>query len=225
VPTIQLIRHGQASFGGADYDVLSDAGHMQSLLVARELANREMNVELVVSGALRRQLDTAEPTSALLEREVIVDARWNEYDMDDILAHHSSTSARAAQEPESEAVSAEEFQGLLEDALAGWIEAGQTTLANESWPAFASRITAAFGELAAELPSGSTGLVFTSGGVIAALCSAALQYPDLSLVAYNRVSINTGITKFVTGRRGLSLVSFNEHGHLERTRPSLITYR
>ncbi len=225
MPRIELIRHGQASFGGADYDVLSDAGRMQSLLVARELANREMNVELVVSGALRRQLDTAEPTSALLEREVIVDARWNEYDMDDILAHHSSTSARATQDPDTEPVSAEQFQGLLEDALAQWIEAGQATQAKESWPAFASRITGALGELAAELPSGSTGLVFTSGGVIAALCSAALHYPDLSLIAYNRVSINTGITKLVTGRRGLSLVSFNEHGHLERTRPPLITYR
>jgi broad specificity phosphatase PhoE len=98
-------------------------------------------------------------------------------------------------------------------------------LARESWPAFASRITAALGELAAELPSGSTGLVFTSGGVIAALCSAALQYPDQSLIAYNRVAINTGITKLITGRRGLTLVSFNDHGHLEHTTPPLVTYR
>jgi broad specificity phosphatase PhoE len=225
VPTIQLVRHGQASFGGPDYDVLSEAGQMQSLLVARELASREMNVELVLSGSLRRQLDTAEPTAALLEREVLVDARWNEYDMDDILAHHSSSEARASQDPDVEPVSPGEFQTLLEDALAGWIEAGQATLARESWTAFAGRITAALGELAAELPSGAAGLVFTSGGVIAALCSAALQYPDQSLLAYNRVAVNTGITKLIAGRRGLTLVSFNDHGHLERTRPPLVSYR
>jgi broad specificity phosphatase PhoE len=225
VPTLQLVRHGQASFGGPDYDVLSEAGQMQAIVVARELASRTMNVELVLSGSLRRQRDTAEPTAALLEREVLVDARWNEYDMDDILEHHSSSEARADQDPDADPVSPAEFQRLLEDALAGWIEAGRATLARESWPAFASRITAALGELAAELPSGSTGLVFTSGGVIAALCSAALQYPDQSLIAYNRVAINTGITKLITGRRGLTLVSFNEHGHLEHTTPPLVTYR
>ncbi len=225
MPTVQLIRHGQASFGGPDYDVLSDAGRMQSILVARELASRQLEVGLMVSGSLARQLDTAEPAAALLEREVFVDARWNEYDMDDILGAHSSTSVRTSQEPDSEGVSANEFQDLLEDALAGWIEAGPASPATESWPTFAGRITTALGELAAELPSGSTGLVFTSGGVIAALCAAALQYPDQSLIAYNRVCVNTGITKLVAGRRGVSLVSFNEHGHLERTRPPLITYR
>jgi broad specificity phosphatase PhoE len=225
VPTIQLVRHGQASFGGPDYDVLSEAGQMQSLLLARELASREMKVELVLSGSLRRQLDTAEPTAALLEREVLVDARWNEYDMDDILAHHSGSAVRANQDPDAEPITPGEFQALLEDALAGWIEAGQATLARESWPTFAGRITAALGELAAELPSGSTGVVFTSGGVIAALCSAALRYSDQSLLAYNRVAVNTGITKLIAGRRGLTLVSFNDHGHLERTRPPLVTYR
>jgi broad specificity phosphatase PhoE len=225
VPTIQLVRHGQASFGGPDYDVLSDAGHMQSLLVAQDLANRERAVELIVSGSLRRQVQTAEPTASLLEREVHIDARWNEYDMDDVLAHHSSTEVRTDQQPGGEPVSSAEFQDLLDDALAAWIEAGPATSARESWPMFAGRITTALSELAAELPSGSTGLVFTSGGVVAALCAAALQFPDQSLLAFNRVSVNTGITKLVVGRRGVNLVSFNEHGHLERTNPPLISYR
>jgi broad specificity phosphatase PhoE len=225
VPSILLIRHGQASFGGPDYDVLSEAGRMQSIIVGRELSQRHLRVELVLSGSMRRQLDTAEPAGTLLEREVLVDARWNEYDMDDILTHHSTTDARANQDPDAESISSVQFQALLEDALAGWIEAGPATRVRESWPAFASRITAATGELASELPSGSTGIVFTSGGVIAALCSAALQYPDQSLIAYNRVAVNTGITKLITGRRGLSLVSFNEHGHLEHTNPPLVTYR
>jgi broad specificity phosphatase PhoE len=225
VPTIQLIRHGQASFGGPDYDVLSDAGHMQSLLVAQDLASRERTVELIVSGSLRRQVETAEPTASLLEREMHIDARWNEYDMDDVLAHHSSTDVRTHQQPDGEPVSSADFQNLLEDALAAWIEAGPATSARESWPTFAGRITAALSELAAELPSGSTGLVFTSGGVVAALCSAALQFPDQSSLAFNRVSVNTGITKLIVGRRGLTLVSFNEHGHLERTNPPLISYR
>jgi len=104
---------------------------MQSLLLARELASREMNVEILLSGSLRRQLDTAEPTAALLEREVLVDARWNEYDMDDILAHHSNSEARANQDPDAKLISPGEFQTLLEDALAGWIEAEPEAPAEE----------------------------------------------------------------------------------------------
>lgn len=31
-------------------------------------------------------------------------------------------------------------------------------------------------------------------------------------------AVNSGVTKLVSGRRGLSLVSFDEHTHLPRTR-------
>lgn len=41
-------------------------------------------------------------------------------------------------------------------------------------------------------------------------------------MALNRVTINTGITKIVSGRKGPSLVSFNDHGHLP---PADVTYR
>ena len=37
--------------------------------------------------------------------------------------------------------------------------------------------------------------------------------------------VNTGVTKLVTGRRGVTMVSFNEHGHLEGRDPELLTYR
>jgi hypothetical protein len=36
--------------------------------------------------------------------------------------------------------------------------------------------------------------------------------------------VNGSITKLVTGRRGVTLVSFNEHAHLESA-PELLTYR
>jgi len=40
----------------------------------------------------------------------------------------------------------------------------------------------------------------------------------------NPVCVNSGVTKLVTGRRGLTLVSFNEHTHLD-PKPDLLTYR
>jgi broad specificity phosphatase PhoE len=227
VPTILLIRHGQASFGGADYDVLSPTGGEQSAALARELAGRGLTVQRIVSGSLRRQRDTAEPVAAALRRRVTVDPRWNEYEMDEILARHSTTSARASRPAggEQSPISSAEFQDLLELALQGWIAAGATGPAAEPWPAFSERVGAALRDVAEGLASGSTALVFTSGGVVAALCAAVAQLPDQALITLNRVSVNAGITKLVDGRRGVTLVSFNEHTHLERTRPSLVTYR
>jgi hypothetical protein len=42
--------------------------------------------------------------------------------------------------------------------------------------------------------------------------------------ALNRVSVNTGVTKVIAGKRGLSLSTYNEHTHLERE-PELLSYR
>jgi len=35
MPVVYLIRHGQASFGAQDYDVLSATGHRQAEVLAR----------------------------------------------------------------------------------------------------------------------------------------------------------------------------------------------
>jgi broad specificity phosphatase PhoE len=211
VPTILLARHGQASFGAADYDVLSDAGRKQATLLAADLTRRGVHVARVVSGTMLRQRATAEA----LGQPVEIDARWDEYDADDILAAHSGSEVRLA----GVALEPREFQGLLEGALRGWIEAGAGGPAREPWSAFAERVAAALAALAGSLSSGETTLVATSGGVIAAI-GAALLGADFA--ALNRVAINTGVTTVVTGRGGTTLISFNEHAHLPS---ALVTYR
>ena len=40
MPVIHLVRHGQASFGSDDYDVLSPTGRQQAALAGRELGHR-----------------------------------------------------------------------------------------------------------------------------------------------------------------------------------------
>ncbi|WP_048876749.1 histidine phosphatase family protein, partial [Saccharomonospora saliphila] len=56
---IYLVRHGQASFGAADYDVLSARGERQSRAVGAELARREAVVTEARCGTLARQRATA----------------------------------------------------------------------------------------------------------------------------------------------------------------------
>ena len=223
MPAILLIRHAQASYGSDDYDVLSERGEQQAVAVHRELDERGIRPNRIVSGSLRRQRDSAAPWlghGAALE----IDPRWDEYDAADVLEAHSSVPASleagAGDPPQLES---RDFQGVLDQALLAWIAAGEASPAREPWPAFRGRVEAALRDLAAALGSGETAFVFTSGGVIGACCSLALGLPDASLVAFNHVTINGAISKIVSGRRGASLVSFNEHAHLEPG--GLITYR
>jgi len=206
VPVVLLVRHGQASFGADDYDVLSDLGREQARAVGRELARRPLRDPLLVCGTLRRQRDTA----ALLGLgEARVDGRWDEYDHLGLLERYPSG---APADPSSRGV-----QGLLDAALAAWArdEAG-------GWEAFSSGAAAALD--AATAPGRDT-VVVTSGGIIAALAARLLGGGPDTVVALNRVSANAAVSKVVVGRSGASLVSFNDHAHLEGEPGGLLTYR
>ena len=41
----------------------------------------------------------------------------------------------------------------------------------------------------------------------------------------NAVTVNASVTKIVVGRRGSTLVSFNDHSHLEGAGNALVSYR
>jgi broad specificity phosphatase PhoE len=227
VPTVILVRHGQASFGGSDYDVLSEAGVEQAAVLAEDLALRGTRIDRILSGTLGRQRGTAAPIAARFGHELAIDRRWDEYDSDDILEHHSTTAVRQDRPAGSDApeVSSREFQVLLERALLEWIAAADTGPCREPFTVFAERVARALKDLGASLRSGETALVCTSGGVLAALCVGVLAVPPEAFVVFNRVTVNAGITRVAHGRAGATLISFNEQAHLLTPGRSLVTYR
>lgn len=227
MPTVLLIRHAQASFGASDYDVLSSRGLEQVAALTADLAGRSVGIARVVSGPAARQRDTAEPIAKAVGASVTIDRRCDEYGADDVLAHHSTAMARLNRAPGSDAppISSREFQEVMDPALLAWVEAGEGCPTAEPWTAFAARVAAALEDVLAGLNRGQTAVVATSGGVVAATCVALLGLPAQAFVAFNRVVANTGITKVVRGRSGTTLVSFNEHTHLERDGRLLLTYR
>lgn len=226
MPSLILVRHGQASFGGASYDVLSETGYRQAGLVADALRGRGVALQRVVSGSLKRQLDTAAPIAAAWGLDVEVDERWNEYSTGDILEHHSSTDAREERaDPRTPRMSSRDFQPILEQALLQWIAAEAVSPADEPWPDFALRVASALDAALESAGRGATVVVVTSGGPIAACCSRLLETPPGSLVTFNRVAINGGMTTITDGRGGRTLISFNEHGHLQGQDAALLTYR
>lgn len=227
MPSVLLVRHAQASYGSADYDVLSGLGHRQAELLADDLRRRGIVPARVITGTLRRQHDTAAAFASLAPDAVVQeDAGWDEYDSADILTHHSGAAARLDGPDSGEGrISSRDFQQLLDAALTDWIQAGAAGPADEPWPAFAARVRGAPERAADGLGRGETALVCSSGGAIGHVCAALLGMPGTGLVTFNRVAVNTGITRVVTGARGMTLVSFNEQAHLDVEDGALRTYR
>lgn len=225
MPVIFLVRHGQASFGAANYDELSALGRKQSAALGPVLAERCGRIDHVHSGTMQRHVDTAAEAIGALTPAVdpptpTADARWNEYDFLDILSSHPDPGSDG---PPQAAFSG--VQGVLDRSLLRWIESGESSTCAESFPAFTTRVYAALDELAAGLGKGETAVVFTSGGPIAAICVRLLGLDGAGFVGMNRVLVNAGLTKVLSGSRGTTLLSVNEHAHFDGPAAELLSYR
>ena len=73
VALLFLARHGQASFGTADYDRLSDLGRQQSRWLGEYFAERDLKFTRVVAGTLRRQRETARELLSAMASSVPID--------------------------------------------------------------------------------------------------------------------------------------------------------
>ena len=204
---ILLVRHGQASFGADDYDVLSPRGEAQSSLLGAALAG--LTPDVVVHGSLQRQRETARLAveAAGWSVPVQVDPRWDEFTL-------SGSAERMASREVDGALA---FQRWYEQATDRWL-AGDHEPGDESWVDFCARTSASLADLA----GAGTAVVFTSGGPVASLAAALLDGGGASYRRLMPVMVNTSLTRVVTGRRGTTLVSFNAHEHLP---PELVTYR
>jgi broad specificity phosphatase PhoE len=219
VGRLLLVRHGQASWDGDDYDVLSDAGHRQAELLGTALAARGVRPDLVVSGGMRRHRETVEGVLAGAGLESVgveVDPGWDEYDHVSMLSQ-VPTSFRGA------APTAAEFQAWMEQATDRWTGGEHDADYHEPFATFTGRVDDAFRRTAEATGSG-TALVVTSGGPISWVTASLLGGDVAQWSRLNVVCVNSGVTKVVSGRRGTTLVSFNEHTHVEGL-PGLLTYR
>ncbi|MEP9363134.1 histidine phosphatase family protein [Nocardioides sp. CN2-186] len=215
-----LVRHGQASFGADDYDVLSETGWQQARLLGRWLGERGLQPDLVVRGSMRRHRETAE---AMIEgagwtSEPRVDADWDEFDHLGVVSAHGESV---------DGLDRREFQLLFERATARWTS-GESADYPETYAAFLDRVSRATAAAATEAGSGRTVVAVTSGGAIGAVC-ARLSDPDADQPAlarmwsrFNAVTVNSAVTRVLVGSTGMRLLTFNEHPHVEG---DTLTYR
>ncbi|MGH3737622.1 MAG: histidine phosphatase family protein [Micromonosporaceae bacterium] len=210
------------------YDKLSELGVRQSALLGETLKQRLPRIDRVVRGSHVRHRDTAEACLAALgtDATVTVDARWDEYDGRELIERYNAWYRRRwllQLDMARTGNPRRAFQDMFDKALDRWLRGGDGY--RESFEAFSARACGALGELGGSLGSDQTALVFTSGGPISAVAADLLGGGPDTWLRLNRVCVNASLTKVVLGRRGSTLVTYNDHSHFEAEGRELLTYR
>lgn len=231
---VYLVRHGQASFGAADYDQLSPRGEEQGRILGRWHQQQGLGIDAIALGGLKRHRQTAEAWAA--ERSGApapalwtVDPGFDEYDHREMLmrAHPEAKDEAGLKRWLAEsAPSRDAFQQIFAAAMARWMSGQHDDDYRESWPSFHGRCIGALEALVARAGSSKRLMVFTSGGTISAIVQSLLDLPALRVAELNWSLVNGGVTKlFYQGSR-LSLSSLNNYSHFEQTGDAgFITYR
>ncbi len=212
-----LVRHGQASWGAADYDNLSDLGVEQSARLGAHLAALGVKPSRVWVGGMKRHRQTAEAAveAAGWGLEAEVDGGWAEFDHVEVLRAHGDA-------PDAHGMPITDFNVLFDAAIRRWTGGQHAEDYAEPFDAFAARVDAVVQRAADALGRGETAVVFTSGGPIAWAAARLLGGGVEQWGRLNPVQVNTGFSRVVAGSRGVTLVSLNEQAHLT---PETLTYR
>ena len=220
---VYLIRHGQASFGKADYDQLSDLGQLQSARLGQVLHERMPIFDTVCLGTMVRHKQTANNclaafNTSLDEVNAIYDDSWNEYDHQDIFAkyrpefatHESMRAFLKAQDNPKKA-----FELEFNNAIDRWINNQDPTEYAESWITFTARVHSALEQVLASTPHSKNIAVFTSGGPISLITQSLLGVEQERIMKMNWTLLNCGITKIVSTDARVFVASLNDHSHFE----------
>lgn len=231
MPTITLIRHGQASFGAADYDQLTELGYAQSRHLGEILREREEKVDAVFMGAMLRHRQTAEnclETAGLSGLPIQVLPGFNEFNHEQVIERYEPRfrdRAWLSAEMAKHERPGEVFAQFFHAAVRRWIDGAHDDEYDESWKQFQTRVRAALDQALTELGPRGHALVFTSGGCISNVAQSLLGLEDMSTFRLNLSLANAGFSRVTQGAQHRSLVSLNEHSHFSGRHRHLLSYR
>ncbi|KRP63471.1 histidine phosphatase family protein [Pseudomonas orientalis] len=234
--SIYLIRHGQASFGADDYDVLSPVGVEQAQVLGRHLADLGLTFDRCLSGDLRRQQHTA--TAALDQYSALglpvppleIDSAFNEFDGEAIirglLPDLLGAEPNAMHVLRNGAQNRSEFQRIFALIIERWLTGTYDPPGLESWRGFVERVEAGLQRILEAADNSHRIAVFTSGGTITALLHLITRMPVAQAFELNWQIVNTSLNQLKFRGREVALASFNSHAHLQLLKaPQLITFR
>ncbi len=239
--SLTCVRHGQASFGAANYDQLSPLGERQAERLGTYLAPRwvagVLRFDALLTGTLARHNQTAAgmrrgllPTADLQPNTTSVqvyttsvatffdDAEsteaLNEYDSEALI--HAQLLADPPAAPLPAPRTPEGYKAhfrVLRSALKAWI-AGELNPQNmPTFAQFRAGIAGVAERIAAEPQK--DWLIVSSGGPISTLVMHVLKAEPLAMIELNYQMKNTAVTRFHLSPGKLHLSGFNALPHLD----------
>ncbi len=226
MPRVILVRHGQASFGAANYDQLSPLGYEQAEARGRALRKRGGSVERVVTGGLQRHAQTLEGIRRAHSElpDAKVDRGFDEFDHRGVLARFGD---EAVPEVKDGREARRKFEEAFERAILAWMSEPATgsSAPEERWDTFRDGARATFTRLLGDLDRRETALVVSSAGTIAAIVSGLLALDERRTWHVMQSLVNAGQTVVVQSPFGPRLATLNEHTPFEGPGAALRTFR
>lgn len=226
--SLYLVRHGQASFGADNYDVLSELGVRQCRLLGEWWRERGLSPVRVFSGPMKRHRQSLEAFAMGLGQALSVEILPGvaEFDHENVLevyrpefSDKSAILRFLADAPSPR----QALHQIFIEAISRWHDGRFDDEYQEAWPVFRQRVLAAFAGLR---QNNRDAIVFTSGGAISVMVQAVLGLDDARCFALNGITLNSSVTRFLYRPEETTLHHFNNTAHLDvHNDAALITYR
>ena len=228
---LTLVRHGQASFFGADYDQLSEAGIRQSRALGEHWAANGVRFDTVFVGPRRRHRQTLDGVAAAYRErglpwpEATEVAELDEHDGLTVIRHvlegdgtiHAGVRPTDPGGTQRERAGKEFFRRYGE-IMRDWARGAVVVPDVEAWPEFRARTLRG---LDAMCSVEGRGVAFTSGGAVSSMAGWLLGLDEDRVIDLSAVLRNTGLSEVHYSGRRRGLLSFNALPHLPD--PSTVT--
>ena len=216
--TIDLVRHGQASFGAENYDQLSELGARQCRWLGQHYRQLGKDFDRVMIGTLARHkqsLDAFEEGFGQRFDSVMTEEAFDEYDFHAlVLAMEVKRGNVDVKGDDPRKI----FFRTLGVALLDWMSGELDEFlqpGEETWSEFEQRLGRAQNHLAQ--CDGERLLVISSGGLISSLLGHAMECPTPQWFQLNLQMANSAVSRMIKTRSAMRVTGFNYLPHMERS--------
>lgn len=220
---LYLVRHGQASFGAADYDRLSERGEQQSVWLGEYFVRQGIVFDRVICGTLRRHEQTVDGILRGMGNSGAAytqHAGLNEYDFQALFAALGDDFPEVTRQASG---SMRDHYRALKQVLQLWSDDKIRGPLPETWAAFQQRVAEA--RAAIQAGGGQRVLAVSSGGPIAVTAQQVLAAPPASAIALNLQIRNSSVSQYFFNAESFQLATLNGIPHLDDpARRSFQTY-
>ena len=209
--TLYLVRHGQASFGADDYDVLSPLGQRQAVRLGKYFRSKAVVFDAALTGTLKRQISTHEGICEGMGTNPQA-LQWpglNEYDSHAVIA---TVHAGKLEKPTTPEQYRQHFR-LLKDGLRQWMNGVVSPQGVPSYNDFVLGVTSALDHV--RKTHDGTVLLVSSGGPISTAVGHILGCSPEATIELNLRIRNASVTEFAFTPKRYMLVTYNTLPHLD----------